>query len=437
MRERELGLLEGDSGEIAQDLAASAVSDGALFSKLLEIVEGLRLGPEGVRPSTDEQVAAMLRFATNRAEWTETLQAAVPRELLARYVWLAFACDPLNSRFIDLEDARTFAGDLHDTPLLMFGYIASCDRTNGDTLAALLERDGRFLETNYLLGLAALARRPAPDVDAADRYFQRAYDWRQAWPTLTLSIANLAVATEDFDRAFQFYDRTLALRPNDADALVGRVRALTYLGRYGDALDAVAAVLGTGRNQGEARYWRAFNENQLGRHDDAWGDIEVARTLIANAEVAKLAGVIAYQRRDLDTARRQLEEARRRNAADCESGFYYQLVLAEQREWSDMADVGSAAGSCFDRSDAHLQDEIAALRATQGDPERVRRQIVRREEQLAVNGRLRSAAWFNVAVALLNLGRQDEARTFALKLIDDQRFGDRAREILSRLNGAP
>jgi hypothetical protein len=102
-----------------------------------------------------------------------------------------------------------------------------------------------------------------------------------------------------------------------------------------------------------------------------------------------------------------------------------------------MAEVGSAAGSCFDRSDAHLNDEIAALRATNGDAERIRRQIVRREEQLAVNGRLRSAAWFNVAVALLNLGRQDEARAFALKLVDDQRFGDRAREILSRLNGAP
>jgi tetratricopeptide (TPR) repeat protein len=437
IRERELGLLEGDYGEVAQDLAASALTEGPLFSKLLDIVSGLRLGPEGIRPATDEQVAAMMRFASNRAEWTDSLREAVPQELLARYAWLAFACDPLNSRFIDLEEARALVGNLRETPLLMFGYLTSCDRRNGDGFAALLERDGRFLEANYLLGLAALGQRPRPDVDAADRYFRRAYEWRQDWPSLTLSIANLATATEDFDRAFQFYDRLLALRQDDPDALVGRVRALTYLGRYQDALEAVDALLTTGRNRGEARYWRAFNENELGRHEEAWGDIELARTLIANAEVAKLAGVVAYQRHELPTARRHLEEARRRNAADCETGFYYQLVLAEQREWSEMAAVGSATGTCFDQSDARLQEEIAALRAANGEPERVGRQIARREEQLATNGRLRSAAWFNVAVALLNLGRHSEARTFALKLVDDQRFGDRAREILSRLNGAP
>src|SRR5262249_45508453 len=160
-------------------------------------------------------------------------------------------------------------------------------------------------------------------------------------------------------------------------------------------------------------------------------------TLIANADVAKLAGVIAYQRHELDTARRQLEEARRRNVADCETSFYYQLVLAEQRQWSETAAVGSATGTCFDESDKRLRGEIATLQAANGEPERVGRQIARRVEQLATNDHMRSAAWFNVAVALFNVGRHSEARTVALKLIDDQRFGDRAREIISRLSGGP
>src|SRR5262249_53851834 len=176
IRERELELLEGDYGEAAQDLAVSAPTDGALFSELLDIVGALRLGPEGIRPSTDEQVAAMLRFASNRAQWTEFLRGTASQELLAKYAWLAFACDTLNSRFIDPEAARALGGDLRETPLLMFGYLVSCDRRNRDGFAELLQRDGRFREANYLLGLAALGERPTPDVDAADRHFRRAYE---------------------------------------------------------------------------------------------------------------------------------------------------------------------------------------------------------------------------------------------------------------------
>src|SRR5690242_21908050 len=48
---------------------------------------------------------------------------------------------------------------------------------------------------------------------------------------------------------------------------------------------------------GDARYWRALNEAQLERFDAAWADIEESAKLMINADVPKLAGLIAYRRR--------------------------------------------------------------------------------------------------------------------------------------------
>ena len=254
VRERELGLLGNDYLTEARNVAASSQSLNTSFSTLLDIVATLRLGPDGARPTTDDQVAAMLRFATNRSEWDSLLRQKAADEMLAGYAWMGFACDTLNARVIDPRDARRLLGETRDRPLLTFGYVASCDRRNGEALAALLEQDPRFVEIAYLLGLTALGLRPQPDVDAADRYFRRAYEWRQDWPSLTLSTANLALATEDYDRAFQFFDRTLALKRADPDALVGTIRALTHLGRYHEALVTIEGLLATEANLGEARY---------------------------------------------------------------------------------------------------------------------------------------------------------------------------------------
>ena len=46
---------------------------------------------------------------------------------------------------------------------------------------------------------------------------------------------------------------------------------------------------------------------------------------------------------------------------------------------------------------------------------------------------MRATCWFNGAVASFNLSKKDEAREFAEKVIDDEQFGDRARQLLARL----
>ena len=47
-----------------------------------------------------------------------------------------------------------------------------------------------------------------------------------------------------------------------------------------------------------------------------------------------------------------------------------------------------------------------------------------------------ATSWFDIAVAYYNLSRKTEARQFAEKVVGDEQFGERARELLSRLREA-
>ena len=95
------------------------------------------------------------------------------------------------------------------------------------------------------------------------------------------------------------------------------------------------------------------------------------------------------------------------------------------------------AGACFDEDEAELRREIDDVRASQMTEERQQRLIARRSEQIATNARMRAACWFNAAAALFNLGARDDARLYAQKVAGDERFGERARDLIARLSRVP
>ena len=73
IRERELGLAEGDYLDKARGLAEGPLVD------IVNVVGALRIGPGGPRaPRTDDQVDAMLQLTRNRAQWTAALRIAAP-----------------------------------------------------------------------------------------------------------------------------------------------------------------------------------------------------------------------------------------------------------------------------------------------------------------------------------------------------------------------
>ena len=437
VRESELGLVPGDHIERARQLLGPVEQASPELPALVEIAEVIANGPVGFTrtATTDRQFAAMVTVSRKQQEWALVLRALMPQDLTASYLWLGLACGPYSSAFPDGDDRAAVLEADRETPLIAYKTATACGLTASEPLEAQLALEPRFAELNYHLGLFALGGQTGrpPDLDGADRWFRAAYDWRQDWPTLTQAMANVAISAEDFPRALDFYRRTMQFLPDDADALAGTIRALTYSGQHVDAIAVADRLLASGRNPGDAHYWRALNLARLKRDNEAWADIELASRALANADVPKLAGIIAINRRDFSTARDRLELARRRRGDDCETLYYLQTVHSEQREWDAAARTAADAAACFDAEEASITDELAIVRASQMASDRRERIIARREQQLATDARLRATAWFNAAAANFNLSRTDEARRFAEKLADDALLGERARSLLERL----
>ena len=161
--------------------------------------------------------------------------------------------------------------------------------------------------------------------------------------------------------------------------------------------------------------------------------MELAAKLVVNAEVSKLAGIIAYRRGQLDISRTKFQESRNRNAQDCETGMYLGVVLSQQETWSLAINTLLDTDKCLADSEERLKNEIEQIRASTDPPERQARQIDRREQQLTSGRRMLATSWFNMAVGYYNLSLSDEARHFADKVKDDAQFGERSRELLSHL----
>ncbi len=432
LRERDLGLLDSHTLDRARALAASTPDLQTALAPLLDIVESIpaRRSNTAQRATDDETLAAMQKARRNRDQWQARLRGQADEDAVAAYLWVAFNCFYSTPTKENLGEWLGAAPSWRETPLVEF-EAATCGSYDVDALRRLIAADSRFKEVQYIIGLRFTMEGKLDDAAIA---MQAAYEWRPRWPALTYSMATVYLTAEDFAASADFFDRTLQLVSDSADALLGKAQALTYLGRHEDALKTLDDLLALGRwHVGEARYWRALNEAQLERYDDAWSDVELAAKLLVNADVPKLAGIIAYRRRQLDVSRAKFEEARQLNPADCEIGYYLQIVLAEQGQWAPVADVAPSSAVCFDEAEAELRKQIANLRARTMDPAKQARQIAKREQTIAVNGRMRATCWFNATVAAFNLHRADDARRFADKVADDEQFRDRVKDLLARL----
>ena len=434
LRQRELGMVDDGYLATARDLMPSRPCGGSpvgcdATDRLIEAINVLPMYSVGVisrPPAGDAEAAELLRFFRNRDDWTRTLREAAGQDPLSAYVWLGLACGAAGN--MPREEALGFVAGFQDLPLVAFKR-AICLTPQANDLQNLLTSDPRFIEAAYPMGLSALGRLKT---DEAETAFDRAFDWHPRWPALTLSMANLAIAGEDFERALTFYEKTLELEAGGAEALLGKARALTYLGRY-EASIAVTDQLLRGRLYlGDARYWRAMDEYQLGRNEEAWSDVEESAKLLVNALVPKLAGLIAYRRQQLEVARAKFEESLQRNPADCETGYYVAVTLADLRRWNPSAERFIAAVSCLEGAERDLRSDIERIRRSSDSPARQARLIASRDRQIASGRRMIAQASFNTAVAYFNLSRDVEARPFAERVADDEQFGARARELLSR-----
>ena len=432
IRERELGT--EDSGYLAQanQLAAGAPALQQSVAPLLEIADALpsRVTGGGRQVTDDRELDRMQLGYRNREAWLARLRAHANDDVADAYVWVAFNCAYATSTRDAIDEWLAIVPDWRDSPLLAFKR-ATCGTFDVAALDRLLSQEPRFVEVNYFLGLRAMM---GGHLDEADALLERAYAWHPRWPAVTNALGSVALTAEEFERSAEYFDRTLAVVPRHPEGLLGKIRALTYLGRHEDALATIDRLLALEHwYVGDARYWRALKEAERGRNPDAGPDVAAAAKFLVNAEVPKLAGLIAYRLHHLDVAQARFEESQNRDSADCETGFYLGIVLSDERLWPKSAVVLVGAATCLQNAQARLTEEIAAIRASTDPQDRKDRQIAKREQQIVEARRMLATSWFNTAVAYYNLARKPEARQFAEKVSADDEFGARARDLLERL----
>jgi tetratricopeptide (TPR) repeat protein len=436
LRERELGTTDSGYLERARELV---MGDPVLRQDLAPLFDVIEIYPWRAGAGRSGRPDSGLTIFNNREQRIEGLRAVAQRDELSAYMWVAYTCESGVGRTMGNPEMRAAIGMWADLPLLKFRF-AICATSGLAALDELVGSEPRFKEAAFFKGLNA-TRSASPVItvgpqklDDAEAHYREAYAWRKTWPAVTLAIANVSMTAEEFQEAREFYDETLTLAPMFPDALLGKLRALTYLSRHEDAMAVADELIAIGRYPGDAHYWKAYNELSLERYDPAWLDIEAADRSLINSEVPKLAGIIAINRHEIDVARQRLEISRQRNRNDCQTLYYLHLVLADQRKWPETVNGAVAAAGCIDAAEVGLRAQIEQIRKSEAPEARKARQIAGREQQIASGIRMRATCWFNAAVGSYNTRKSDDARMFAAKLDGDAQYGDRARDLVSQLS---
>jgi tetratricopeptide (TPR) repeat protein len=434
LRQRELGMADDGYLQRARDLIGTREDRVAAFAPHLDAVESIpRRDARFLAQTGADGLRRMQELRAKFPALVEERRLGADANPLAAYFWLAFYCTHSDSR--DDRSLSTLLGPLvlmRDLPIVDY-RTATCLGTQSEPLKALLDREPRFVEITYWLAQVAQA---GTQIEEAERLFGIAFKWRPRWPAVTAALGNVYAAFEENERALEFFDRTLAIAPDHPEALIGRIKALSLLGRPKEAFAAIDAVLAAEGGRvfpGEVYYWRAWNFTQIQDLDMAWTAIEQANRLWVNSEVSKLGGIIAYRRWQRPAAVERFTAAQKLAPDDCENAYYLGIVHAELRDWPATRTVFEGAAGCIDRAREGLKKEIGAIEASNWDPARKMRQIARREAQIEAAAHMLATSWFNIAVANFNLGNKDGARQYAERVVGDEQFAERARDILKRL----
>ena len=185
---------------------------------------------------------------------------------------------------------------------------------------------------------------------------------------ILLALAHAQRGYGDLEPALASYDAIVAMVPRNREALLGRAITLSYLERHSEVIETTTRMIDMGTwLMGDAYYWRARSRFVLKALDEAWSDAEHAVTLAPNTNVYTLAGVIAYDRKELAVAKDRFQRARDADASNCTAHSYFALVSAAQNNWPEATPVFSLAMTCFVGAAAAATQELAQIEASDYD----------------------------------------------------------------------
>jgi tetratricopeptide (TPR) repeat protein len=361
LRSKELGLPGEEWLERARALAIADPSS-PLYIEIVDTIPPDRLS-ENKEALFD--ISRRRRARERLMTWRDALRSGSGSDAFRAYLDVSLVC----AFGTLIETEQSFSGSVDPvamTPLIQYA-IGICGPTHAERLAALRAADAELADADFALGRYALEDpiNPNPEealmrLESAARAFPRS-------PAIATRVGNLYRLWEDWTPALAAYDAALAVAAGHPEATIGRAISLSRLERSEDAISAATRLIDGGQwLLGEAYYWRAWNELRVGRHELARADADRARTLMANAAVLVLSGVIEWRLGRLETAERDFQGALTIDLGECEASLNLGIVRDQRGKLIEALSAFKQAGQCYDLSIALRREAIAKILAGTG-----------------------------------------------------------------------
>ncbi len=358
------------------------------------------------------------------------LEPAIATSFVAEYLALAIDCDFLLSREALAVDALLTKHAA--SPLLRF-RVALCGRRGA--IGALRAEDSRWTDALFFEGRAEMtaAQERAADPDKALPLYVAAHDAFPESIAMTLAVANVNDSLANFEPALAAYDSVLDISSTHRDAMLGRVKSLSYLARHVEAVDAATKMIALGTWLiGDAYYWRAWNRYSLKAYEPAWDDVEHAIKLQSNSAVYMLAGLIAYERKDLPTAILRFDRSYQLDASNCDAEWMSALVNVDQTFYGEASPKFTRAMSCLVSTAARAKDDLAALEQSNRTLAQKAKQAATLRSRIETSEERAAQSAFNAAQCYALVGN----RSMALTHVDVAMAHPKMREKAAALKAA-
>ncbi len=311
-------------------------------------------------------------------ERVDQLLAGMETDTLSRafrqYATLSLHCSYLDrGRRSDRPPPLVARLDAHleGAPPLVAYRLATCWFPKRDPVERIREQVPRFVETDLTVGQMELAVVPYNGPATARPFFEALYRRFPNSPTVTYLTGSLYQSAGDCAAALPFYRETTTLRARHERALLGQTVCLSALNQTDQAIETASRLIELGgRTEGEALYWRAWNQYRLGNLLGARGDVDRAKALERTGELLTLAGMIEHDQDQLDLAERDLDSALALNDQNCTAMRFLGQVDYKRQQWPGAANRFGRATECYGRSAADAERQLSvAMDRTDWDPE--------------------------------------------------------------------
>lgn len=412
LREKELALESRASLERARALVPrvpAAVEPGRIIGMVDAVLPDGAGTPAKVMDALEERNKPYLDRIDGDLAWVE---AAPLTPAVRKYIALSIDCSYVSRKRPPGDTVHTLAKrrevPLNAAPLVAY-RAADCAKTDTLALKRTLYANPSFAEVAYALGGLNVLFAGETGGEDARAQLDSAHAHFPTAPGVTYLQGYLSSLVGDCTTAVSRFEQTLEIEPIHDRAMLQMVICQTTMHLDSAAIANATRFIGLETsNVAEGYYWRASNRLRRRELDLARSDIEEAkRRSSKDGNILTLAGIVEHDQNDLAVAERDLEAARGvfQGDGNCSAAFYLGSVFTKGERWPEAVASFDSAMTCYELRAHMVSAKIAEVRASsRGTPSWRAKRIAVLEEELADRYRRYYTSTYNVASVSARMG---------------------------------